>query len=86
VPRIDLFASYRALLALLVGIYTLVRLIVFIWESPLFRPQADQGAIVALRYVGVLLLRTRFRRFAFDLAVIAALSFVLGLLVLRHGQ
>lgn len=85
-PEIDLFGFYRHLLSLLVGIYATVRLIVFIWNCPFFNPGPGHGAAVANRYLGVLLLRIRVRLFLFDMAVIASLTFVLGLLIHRHWQ
>lgn len=85
-PQIDLFGFYRHLLSLLVGIYAVVRLIVFIWNCPFYHPGPGHGAAVAYRYLGVLLLRIRIRLFLFDFAAILALTFVLGLLILRHWQ
>ena len=85
-PEIDLFGFYRHLLSLLVGIYAIVRLIVFIWNCPFYNPGPGHGAAVANRYLGVLLLRIRVRLFLFDIAVIASLTFVLGLLIHRHWR
>ncbi len=85
-PQVDLFGVYRHLLALLVSIYAVVQLIVFIWNSPLCNPGPGHGAAVASRYLGLLLLRIRIRLFIFDIAVIVALTFVLGLLIRWHWQ
>jgi hypothetical protein len=83
VQGFDLFEFYRFMLAVLVGIYGTGRLVTFIWQ---WQAAANGwlGSAVLRRYVVVLLLRMRFRRFAYELATIGGLLLTLGLLIHAH--
>ena len=81
----DLFEFYRFLLAVLVGCYCTIRLVVLIWR---WESAAGSllGSAVLRRYVAVLLLRLRFRRFVYELSVIGGLAVVLVLLIRMHWR
>jgi len=83
VQGFDLFEFYRFMLAVLVGIYGTGHLVAFIWR---WQVSADGwlGSAVLRRYLTVLLLRMRFRRFAYELAVTGGLLLTLGLLIRAH--
>jgi len=81
--RFDLFEFYRFLLALLVGVYCVVKLISFLWRWHRFDSRYRWAPLVR-RYVVVQLLRIRVRRFVLDFLQIAALALILILLVSRH--
>jgi len=83
VQGFDLFEFYRFMLTVMVGIYGTGHLVVFIWR---WQVAADGwlGSALLRRYLMVLLLRMRFRRFAYELAVIGGLLLTLGLLIRAH--
>lgn len=80
----DPFEFFRFLLAASVTIYTLVRLIQFIWHWQGLDGSSVVGSAVLYRYFMVLLIRARFRRFALDFIEIATLSLILLLLIGKH--
>jgi len=83
VQGFDLFEFYRFMLAVLVGIYATGHLVTFIWR---WQATTDGwlGSALLRRYIVVLLLRMRFRRFAYELFVIGGLLLTLGLLIRAH--
>ena len=81
----DLFEFYRFMLAVLVSIYSLGRLITFIWRWQV-AAEGWLGSALLHRYLVVLLLRMRFRRFAYELIVIGGLLLTLVLLIDAHWQ
>ncbi len=80
----DLFEFYRFMLAVLAGTYTTIRLLTFIWGWQGAGGQARVGSAVVYRYLVVLLLRTRIRRFVYEIMVIGGLLAVLVLLLRLH--
>ncbi len=80
----DLFGFYRFMLATLATVYSLLRLILFIWEWR--GPSAAEriGSPLLYRYLTTLLWGVRLRRFAFDFLVIAGLTLGLMLLIRAH--
>ncbi len=82
----DLFEFYRFLLAVLVCAYGTIRLIVFIWRWQGTMNAGWMGSALLRRYATVLLLRLRFRAFAYELSVIGALTLVLALLLRLHWR
>ena len=82
--EMDLFDLYRFILAVLVCSYGVVRLIAFVWRWQGELSQAGGPTSRFLRYAGLLLLRLRVRRFAYDLSVVAGLFVVLVLLIRLH--
>lgn len=82
----DLFEFYRFMLAILVTTYSVVKLLTVIWRWRGIYAEAGVGSAILYRYLLVLLLRARFRRFAYELTVIGGLFTVFVLLVWRHWQ
>lgn len=80
----DLFEFYRFMLAVLVTTYAVIKLLTAIWRWRGIYGEARAGSAVLYRYLLVLLLRARFRRFAYELTVIGGLVAVFVLLVWRH--
>ncbi len=80
----DLFEFFRYMLSVVAGTYGLIRLLQFIWHWQGIDGEARTGSALLYRYAIVLILRARFRRFAYDLAVIGSLAGLLVLLVQRH--
>lgn len=80
----DLFAFYRFVLAALVCIYGTVRLVMFVWWWQGFGRDGPVGSAMLYRYLIVLLLRARFRRFVYEFAVIGGLVGALVLLLRLH--
>ena len=80
----DLFEFYRFLLAVLVCTYGTIKLILFIWYWHRTGGEGWVGPALVRRYVIVLLLRLRFRRFAYEFLVIGGLAGVLVLLLRLH--
>jgi hypothetical protein len=83
-PRdFDLFELFRWLLAIVCTVYT----VVVTWRSLLgwlAYFQSSRETAVLGRYTLVLLLRTRFRRFAWELVQIIGLTVALLLLLYAH--
>lgn len=81
--EIDLFTAYRTLLALICTVYAILVMTRSLgrWLTFFKRSRATQ---VLGRYTGTLLLRTRFRRFGWDLCQIALLAGVLAFLIGAH--
>lgn len=73
------------MLAVLVSIYTTGRVITFIWQWQV-AGEGWFGSALLHRYVVVLLLRMRFRRFAYELIVIGGLLLLLALLIRAHWE
>lgn len=82
--QLDLFEFYRYMLAVLVTTYGTIKLLTFVWRWSGVSGQARVGSATLYRYLLVLLLRARFRRFAYELTVIGGLVTVLVLLVRWH--
>ncbi len=82
----DLFEFYRFFLALLVCIYGTARLIAFIWRSSVVGTGGQLSSALLRRYVIVLLLRLRFRRFLYEFVVIGGLASILILLLWLHWR
>jgi|WetSurMetagenome_2_1015567.scaffolds.fasta_scaffold151811_1 hypothetical protein len=84
--EIDLFAMYRHALLVVVGTYTTVRLIQFIWRWRLAGLAAPRPEALLRRWVEVSVLRLRLGRFRVDALQIAALAaLLLYLLSLQVG-
>ena len=82
----NLFEFFRFMLTVLVTTYTIIRLITFIWRWEDAVGGAHGGTAVFYRYLGVLLLRMRFRRFLYELVTLGGLTAVLALLILFHWR
>lgn len=80
----DLFEFFRYMLTVVAGTYGLIRLLQFIWHWQGIDGEGRSGSALLYRYAMVLLLRARFRRFLYDLAVIGTLGGLLVLLIQRH--
>ena len=82
--NIDLFHLYRRLLSLVVAVYVVVNTVSLVnrWLVAPERPSRTESFVRG--YVSTLLLRTRIRRFAWELVQIALLSCLLAYLVLLH--
>lgn len=82
----DLFAFYRWLLAIVCGIYTILRLgqTLQTWTGRLW--SAHPRSRTLRRYAAVQLLRINVRRFTLDLVQIAALASGLGVLLWLHHR
>jgi hypothetical protein len=80
---VDLFVLYRWSLAIVCAVYTVVRTGQSLWGWLAFFSQSRRTAVLG-RYAGVLLLRTRMQRFAWELGQIAVLSAVLGYVIYLH--
>lgn len=83
-PHFDLFEFYRFVLAVLVGTYTVLRFFMFIWRWSWDVEENTPASTVLRRYFIVLMLRMRFRRFAYEFVVIGGLATVLILLIRLH--
>lgn len=79
----DLFDVYRFGLAVLVLAYAAVRTTLFVWNW-VYRPESILSSSLVRRYIIVLLLRLRFRRFAYELGSVACLLAVFLYLVRLH--
>jgi len=86
VPHFDLFEFYRFMLTVLVTVYGVVRLAVFIWQWQGAAGQARVGSAFLYRYLIVLLLRARLRRFAYEFTTIGGLAAILVLLIHLHWR
>jgi hypothetical protein len=86
VRDLDLFALYRWLLAIVVSVYTVIRLAQTVnnWVGYLWSAHPRSGTM--RRYLTVQLLRIRLRRFTLDLLEIAALTAVLTVLLWLHHR
>ena len=82
----NLFEFFRFMLTVLVTTYTIIRLVTFIWRWQGAVGGAHGGNAVFYRYLGVLLLRTRLRRFLYELVTLGGLIAVLALLILFHWR
>ncbi len=82
--QFDLFEFYRFILTVLVGTYSVVRLATLIWRWQGFGRRMAVGSPVLHRYFLLLLVRTRFRRFVYELFVVGGLAAVLALLIRWH--
>ncbi len=80
----DLFEFHRFLLSTAVCTYGIARFIQFIWRWQGLDRHSSDGSAIALRYLVVLLLRLKVRRFAFDFFQIAGLITIFVLLILSH--
>lgn len=80
----DLFEFYRFLLAALLCIYGTIKLVSFIWQWQGFAAEGRGGVTLAARYLLILLLRLRFRRFALDLIEVSGLVAILAVLLRLH--
>ena len=81
--KVDLFDLYRWLLAIVCAVYTVVCVWQSLWRWLNYFGSSRHTAFLG-RYAGVLLLRMRFRRFAWDLCQIAVLLAMLGVVLYRH--
>ncbi|MFQ5491239.1 MAG: hypothetical protein ACE5GE_10995 [Phycisphaerae bacterium] len=81
---IDIFDLYRRLLALVVGVYIVVRLVNAFGNLQTAARSATRTQGLLLRYMLVQVLRTRIRRFTPDLLQIALLGGLLVYLLWRH--
>jgi hypothetical protein len=82
----DLFGLYRQLLVIVVGTYTVVRMVNFVWHWQLATRSAGRAEAIARRYLVVQVLRLRIRRFVLDLLEVGVLLVVLGYLLWLHWQ
>lgn len=82
-PAMDLFETYRWLLALVCTIYATVVILRSWWGWWEYFMGSRQTAVLG-KYVLVLLLRTKFYRFAWELLQIAALTSLLLFLLYWH--
>ncbi len=80
-----LFDLYRRLLMIVLGAYTAVRLAQAVWRLSGRLRGPSRPRRMLRGYVAVLALRVRVRRFGAELAQIAGLLALLGLLVYAHG-
>ena len=85
-PQFDLFEFYRFMLTVLVSVYGTIRIVLFIWHWHGVTGQARVAYALLYRYLFVLLLRARFRRFAYEFVTIGGLATILVLLVLLHWR
>jgi hypothetical protein len=86
VPQFDLFEFYRFMLTVLVSVYGTIRIALFIWHWHGVTGRTRVGSALLYRYLFVLLLRARFRRFAYELITIGGLASILVLLVHLHWR
>lgn len=85
VPDFDLFAVYRRLLLILVGTYTVIRLVLTIWRWRGATATADLPEALLRRWVESSLLRVRARRFKFDGLQLALLTGILAFVFWLHA-
>ena len=81
--RVDLFVLFRWVLVTVTTVYTVLRLIQALHRSLAFFSRSRQTEILG-HYAAVLLLRSRVRLLAWDLAQIAVLTGILSFLVYCH--
>ena len=82
---LDLFVTFRWMLATVCTVYAAVCIWRSLWGWLNYFSSSRQTAVLG-RYTAVLLLRLKIRRFAGELLQIAVLLLVLGLVVsLHHG-
>ena len=79
----ELFVLYRWLLAIVGAVYTVVQTGRSLWRWLGYFGSSRRTAVLG-RYTGLLLLRVRLRRLAWDLGQIAVLLAVLGYVIYLH--
>ena len=77
----DIFDVYRMTLAIVFGCYAVVRTAHFVWHWQADTQRAGRHEALFRRYLLTSLLRTRLRRFWFDVVQIAVLLAVFAYLV-----
>ena len=82
----DFFDLYRQMLAVVVGSYTCVAAVGFLWRWAPLRTQQGRAHRMVRRYVIIHLLRVSVSRFTPDLVQVAALLAALILLIWLHWQ
>ncbi len=82
----DIFSFYRQLLALLVGTYSLIRLIHFVWRWQAAMESGRRSEVLARRYLVIQILRLRISRFALDLVELGALLLLLAWVIHLHWK
>lgn len=82
----DLFHFYRFVVVVVVTVYCLVRIASFVWWWCGFGRGASRVESLVRRYLHVLLLRLRWRRFLYELTVIGGLCVTLVLLLRLHWE
>jgi hypothetical protein len=80
----DLFDLFRQLLALLGGVYVVVRLVNFVVRWQVSMRSTRRAEALARRYLVLQALRVRISRFVVELLQIAALVVVLAWLIHLH--
>ncbi|MCK6456914.1 MAG: hypothetical protein L6Q92_10355 [Phycisphaerae bacterium] len=81
---LDLFDVWRWMLALLCTTYAVVVTLRTAWDWIVFLSGTGRDRVLIRNYALVLLLRMRWRPFAWELAGIAVWSVVLGVLLWAH--
>jgi hypothetical protein len=84
VEETTLFELYRRLLATLVGTYCVVRTVYAVWRWRNFGGEGDSREAMLQRYLLTLVLRSRLRRFWFNLYQVLGLVAVLVYLLYLH--
>ncbi len=80
----SLFELYRYLLGVVVCTYVVVRAVSFIWRWQIDSGEADRPEALIRRYLVTVLLRTRVRRYWFELAQIVTLAGILVAVIQQH--
>ncbi len=80
-PEIDLFSFYRRLLLIILGSYSVIRLMLFIWRWQADSLAAGRHEARLRQWVEVSVLRVRMRRFTLSVLQIALLTAILGYVI-----
>lgn len=80
-PDVDLFALYRRVLLILVGTYTVIKLLQFIWRWRVDTLAAARPEALLRRWVELSALRVRMRRFTLDVLQLVVLAVILVYIV-----
>lgn len=80
-PEIDLFSFYRRLLLIILGSYSVIRLMLFIWRWRADSLAARRHEALLRQWVEVSVLRVRMRRFTLSVLQIALLTAILGYVI-----
>ncbi|MCK4659859.1 MAG: hypothetical protein KAV82_10100 [Phycisphaerae bacterium] len=80
----DLFSVHRRALMIVVGTYSVIRLIQSIWRWRIGGLAAGRHETLLRRWVELSLLRVRIRRFVFDVLQIVLLAAILIYLLWLH--
>ncbi len=80
----SLFTLYRRILFSAVSVYVLIRVSLFLWNWVVASANDSREIHVLRRYLVTLIMRSRLRRFWFDLLQIGVLVILLGTLLRMH--